>query len=192
MLLKIFKFQRGDKLRISYVAHNNTFVELSKMDHQTLSEYLQKKRGNSTRTFVYEVTEFRRRKADMKLFYRNVQYKLTNLRDALHKKYGLEFELEDCHGPYRVLFFHDKYEWTEFYFYFCNGLQGICLKQLELPSLFRNKGIGTFCVDWLKAFARDLGFKYIILGSLSTAEMFWVKMGFRSLTREEVNYFPYR
>lgn len=64
------------------------------------------------------------------------------------------------------------------------------MDRLTLPSHLIRKGIGTFCVKWLKDFASDLGFKYIVLGSVTEARAFWIKMGFRLLKPEELHNFP--
>lgn len=81
-------------------------------------------------------------------------------------------------------------EQTQFCFHFCNTRQGIYLERLILPSQYMRKRIGSFCVQWLQEFARDFGFKYIVLGSVAEARFFWTKMGFRSLTAKELYKFP--
>jgi len=112
------------------------------------------------------------------------------LKDSLNTNYKLQFEIMNYGTDIISLDDTTKENFTQFWYHFCNAKQGIYVDRLSLPSPLRRMGIGTFCINWLKEFASDLGFKYIILGSVVEARAFWTKMGFRLLTPEELHNFP--
>ncbi len=143
-----------------------------------------------TGIFIYEPSVPRSREPNMVLFYENVQLRTEMLKDALNTNNELQFEIMN-YGPDIVSFADPTEEdFTQFCFHFCNAKQGIYVDQLRLPSHLIRKGIGTFCVKWLKDFATDLGFKYIVLGSVVEARAFWTKMLFRPVRAEELHNYP--
>ena len=52
-----------------------------------------------------------------------------------------------------------------------NKGKGIYFHALKLPKDLQGRGIGRFCVDWLKDFSQKYGFEYIALGSYKRAEL---------------------
>jgi len=148
------------------------------------------KRPKDTGIFIYEPALSMSREPNIVLFYQNIQLRVEALKDTLNINQELQFEIMN-YGP-DIVSLDDpiKEDFTEFWFHFCNFKQGIYVDRLALPADLRRKGIGTFCVQWLKEFASDLGFKYIVLGSVTEARRFWTKMGFRVLTTEELRNFP--
>ncbi len=143
-----------------------------------------------TGIFVYEPSAPRSREANMVLFYENIQLRAEVLKDALNINYELQLKLMNYGTDFVSLDAPTEEDFTQFLFHFCNAKQGIYVDRLTLPSHLIRKGIGTFCVKWLIDFASDLGFKYIVLGSVAEARAFWTKMGFRLLTPEELHNFP--
>ncbi len=71
-----------------------------------------------------------------------------------------------------------------------NKGKGIYFHALKLPKDLQGRGIGRFCVDWLKDFSQKYGFEYIALGSYKRAEAFWEKMGFAKIDMEERIRYP--
>lgn len=143
-----------------------------------------------TGIFVYEPSVPESREPYRFFPYENVQIKAKMLIDFLKKNHELQFQIMN-HGI-DIVSLEDptKEDFTQFWFHFCNSKQGIYVDRLTLPLHLRRKGIGTYCVKWLKDFASDLGFKYIVLGSVAEARGFWIKMGFRLLTNKELRNFP--
>ena len=156
----------------------------------TFSDYCFPNDLKDTGIFVYEPPALTSREPDMLLFYENAQLKLEFLKDALNINYQLQFEIMHYGTDIVVLDEPNEEDFTQFWFHFCNAKQGIYVDLLTLPSHLIRKGIGTFCIKWLKDFAGDLGFKYIVLGSVAKARAFWTKMGFRLLKPEELHNFP--
>lgn len=143
-----------------------------------------------TGIFVYEPSIIRARNQNMVLFYQSVQSWVETLRDSLVLTHKLKFEMINCE-PDNVSFDNlTEKEDTQFWLHFCNAKQGIYLDRLSLPLYLRRMGIGTSCINWLKDFASELGFKYIILGSVVEAREFWAKMGFSPLSAKELDGFP--
>lgn len=169
---------------------NNRFVETNKLIYLTSSEYCLRNDPKDTGIFVYELSAPRPREPKMVLFNENVQLRAEELKDALNINYKLQFEIMNYGTDIVSLDDPTEDDITQFWFHFCNAKQGIYVDLLTLPSHLIRKRIGTFCVKWLKDFASDLGFKYIVLGSVAEARAFWTKMGFRLLTSEELHNFP--
>lgn len=119
---------------------------------------------------------------------------LDQLRQDLLKIYGLDYQSDICYGYYKPeihLICHNfipltKDDWRpQFSFKVWADTGGIYLDGLRLPKELRNKGIGTLCTGWLKNLGERYGLTYIVLGSYSESESFWVKMGFDEITHEE-------
>ena len=144
----------------------------------------------NTGIFVSELSAPRSRESSMVLFYENVRLRVEMLKDTLNINHELQFEMMNYGTDIVRLEDPTEEDFTQFWFHFCNAKQGIYVDWLSLPSHLKRKGIGTFCVKWLTDFASDLGFKYIVLGSVVEARTFWIKMGFRLLTLEELRNFP--
>lgn len=177
-------------MRIQYGRINDRFVETNKILYLTFSNYCIRNNLKDTGIFVYEPSSPRSREPNISFFYENVQLRTEVLKDTLTIKYGLRFQIMNCGND--IVSFDDPTEedFTQFWFHFCNVKQGIYVDRLTLPSHLIGKGIGSFCVKWLKDFASDLGFEYIVLGSVTEARAFWTKMGFRLLTPGELHNFP--
>lgn len=143
-----------------------------------------------TGIFVFEPSAPRLREPNVVLSFENVQQRAEVLKDALNISYELQFEIMNYGTDIVSLNDPTEEDFTQFWFHFCNAKQGIYVDRLTLPSHLIRKGVGTFCVKWLKDFASDLGFKYIVLGSVAEARAFWTKMGFRILTPQELHNFP--
>lgn len=177
-------------MHIKYLNLNNRFVETNKSIYLTFSNYCFRNEPKDTGIFVYAPSAPRPRGPNMDLFYENVQLRAEVLSDTLNMSYKLQFHLMNYGTNIVSLDASTEKDFAQFCFHFCNAKQGIYLDRLALPSHRIRKGIGTFCVKWLKDFASDLGFKYILLGSVAEARVFWTKMGFRLLTPEELHNFP--
>lgn len=105
----------------------------------------------------------------------------------LSKKFKLRFEVLDSNYDifestvyvvdpnYKT---EDKYD-MYFAFISRNKRDAIFIQELKLPVQFQRKGIGSYCVNWLKGFCKTFGFKYIILASYPDAKDFWLRMGFK-------------
>lgn len=131
----------------------------------------------------------RSRETNTTLNYENIHLWTEILKDILKVSYGLEFEMNH---EADIVTLNNPYEehFAQFCFHFCNAKQGIYVDRLTVPLQLRGKGIGTFCVKWLKDFASNFRFRYIVLGSVAEARAFWIKMGFRLLTPKELYAFP--
>lgn len=134
--------------------------------------------GHIYRTYLVNEKSIRLSKKD-KLVYETV----TKLKSNLLSLFGIDFQLKGSleRGYINLEDIYYKEGWQQFYFRFCNNDKGIYLKQLKLPDKFQRKRIGTYCINWLKDFCREFGYRYIILGSLEGAVGFWNKMGFQEL-----------
>ncbi|MBC2725449.1 hypothetical protein [Desulfosporosinus sp.] len=146
--------------------------------------------ANDTGIFVYEPSVIKSRELSTDLFYEEVHQRVEVLRDALNINFELKLKQLNYGTDIVCLDDQTKEDFIQFCFHFCNAKQGIYVDQLTLPSHLIRKGIGTFCVKWLKDSASAFGFKYIVLGSVAEARTFWTKMGFRILTSEELHNFP--
>jgi len=119
-----------------------------------------------------------------------------NLNDSFNL--GLQVKINFSHfkpevelvNPNYPEFVDDNYA-PEFSFKVSKKNQGIFLNCLRLPPELQHRGIGTYCVRWLKNFAKRFGFNYIVLGSYPEAEKFWSRMGFAWISKTEYwKYFP--
>lgn len=75
----------------------------------------------------------------------------------------------------------------QFRFAVRRDMRGILLDSLKFPPELRGKGLGRYCVKWLKKFCRRFGFSFIVLGAYPEAEGFWEKMRFTALEFREWN-----
>jgi len=175
---------------IKYIRINNGFVETNKIIYLSFSDDWFSNDLKDTGIFVYELSAPGSRDQNIVLFYENVQLRAEVLKDTLNITFGVQFEIMNCGTDIVSLDDPTEEYFTQFWFHFCNAKQGIYVDRLTLPSHLIRKGIGSLCVKWLKDFASDLGFKYIVLGSVTEARVFWTKMGFRLLTSGELHNFP--
>lgn len=166
---------------------NNRFIATNKAIYPTHLARCFRNDLKDTGIFLYEPSITKSREPNMVLFSENVLLRIEGLKEALNINY--EFQFKILNSGTDIVSLDDPTE-KDFTFHFCNSKQGIYLDQLSLPSHLIRKGIGTFCVKWLKDFASDLGVKYIVLGSVAKARTFWTKMGFRLLSHEELHNYP--
>ncbi|KGK83805.1 hypothetical protein DP73_19570 [Desulfosporosinus sp. HMP52] len=145
---------------------------------------------NDTGIFVYEPSITISRNQNMVLSYQNVLSWVEILRDVLVLSHNLKFETINCETNNVSFDNLTEKDYSQFWFHFCNAKQGIYVDRLSLPLHLRRMGIGSICINWLKDFASELGFKYIILGSVVEAREFWTKMGFSLLSAKELDGFP--
>ncbi|KYZ78145.1 hypothetical protein AXX12_00955 [Anaerosporomusa subterranea] len=81
---------------------------------------------------------------------------------------------------------HPTRDWKpQFRFCIRRDMRGVVLDSLKFPGELRGRGLGRFCVRWLKKFCRWFGFAFIVLGSYPEAEGFWKKMKFTMLEYPE-------
>ncbi|WP_088187168.1 hypothetical protein [Desulfosporosinus sp. FKA] len=145
---------------------------------------------NDTGIFVHEPQTPVPREANWIFPYESFRIRVEILIDFLSINHELQLQVINYNSNEVNLEDLTQEEFTQFYFHFCNSEQGIYVDRLTLPLRLRRRGIGTYCINWLKDFANDFRFKYIILGSLVEARTFWIKMGFRLLTNGELSSFP--
>ncbi|AFQ43549.1 GNAT family N-acetyltransferase [Desulfosporosinus meridiei] len=143
-----------------------------------------------TGIFVYKPLITKARNQNMVLFYQNVLSWVEMLRDSLVLTHSLKFETITCETDSVSFDNLSEKDNTQLWLHFCNAKQGIYVDRLSLPLHFRRMGIGTICINWLKDLVSELGFKYIILGSVVEAREFWIKMGFTLLSTKELDDFP--
>ena len=105
----------------------------------------------------------------------------------LSKKFDLNFQILDSkYDIFKSTVYiadqhyesEDEYN-TYFAFITCNKRDAIYIHGLTLPVRLQRKGIGSYCVNWLKDLCKAFGFKYIILASYPDAKAFWQRMGFK-------------
>lgn len=126
-----------------------------------------------------------------------IKFSIRKFQRDLHKNFGLKLNIDFRYNSYspEVSLIDMNYngdDWRpQFSFKVLKNQMGVYLHSLRLPKELRNKGIGKYCVTWLKYFCRKYGFTYIVLGSLEEAMGFWDKAGFVLVNEEDMKKYPY-
>lgn len=116
---------------------------------------------------------------------------LWHLQKQLYTRTGENFTLSLRYDRYwpevsLIVTNYQTRDWKpQFRFAIHRDMRGVVLDSLKFPPELRARGLGRYCVKWLKAFCRWFGFSFIVLGSYPEAEKFWEKMKFTAMEFDE-------
>lgn len=118
--------------------------------------------------------------------------RLKKFQRDLSQKLGQDVSLRITYGKYypavalTVSAYPVVEDWIpQFIFGFNRDRRGVLLHYLTFPAELRYHRFGTFCIDWIKQLATQLGFCYLVLGAYPESEGFWLKMGFSPVSLNE-------
>jgi len=126
------------------------------------------------------------------------RFSIKKLQRDIYKRFGVRLDMDirysSCYKP-EISLLDIRYKGNDWMPQFCFNIirnkKGVYLHSLRLPKELRNKGIGKYCVDWLKGFCRRYGLFYIVLGSVEEAKNFWEKLGFTQIDEDDKKEYPH-
>ncbi|OPJ57041.1 GNAT family N-acetyltransferase [Alkalithermobacter paradoxus] len=125
-----------------------------------------------------------------------IPFYIYKFRYIFLKKFNIYFDVnidykEDEIEISFVDYSYSGLDWMpQFTFKIYKKTNSIYLSAIKLPYSIQKTGIGTFCVDWLKNFAKTFSFDCIFLGSYPCAYGFWSKMNFEKVPyQDQILYF---